>query len=125
MQPTALTQDSPMRADTPRESLAWHAEHLWRDAGPQVLAFAGQLSDPQAAELWRALAALDQLYSDRRLEQERALWGAITAHLPGLAPTLRLLQSHLEGDTGTCLGHDRDDGGETLCQLTREVGYEG
>jgi hypothetical protein len=120
MQPTPQSDDT-----SPRARIAAQAAAPGGGREAVVLGFAAQLCEPQAAAFVPVLVACDNLRLAGRVAAEDAYFRALVAHLPGLAPTLRLLESHLEGDQGTCAGHDQDDARQPLCRLTRAVGYEG
>jgi hypothetical protein len=128
MQPTPRGQDStaglvpPGPDATPRELIAWAAAHDWAEAGPAVLAFAGQLSDAQAHAFLGVLNTLDTVATHRAFEQERTSWAALGAHMPGLAPAFELVRAHIQADQPACKEPMR---GAADCRLAREVGYAG
>ena len=95
-EPTPRAQDTSVERHTARESIAWFANDLGGEAAPAILGLAAQLSDGQATALASMLGRLDTAYMYKHFDQERALWRALEAHLPGLAPTLELLRAHLQ-----------------------------
>jgi hypothetical protein len=120
MQPTPPIEDTTPRARIAAQAAAWGG-----DCGAIVLGFAAQLSEGQAAAFVPVLVACDNLRLAHRIDAEDAYFRALAAHLPGLAPTLRVLHGHLIEDAPTCvdLDHEPREDGAGPCRLAREVGF--
>jgi hypothetical protein len=124
MQPTPRDQDT-TETRTVREAIAAQAATWGGDCGAIVLGFAAQLSEAQAAAFVPVLNACDNLCLAARIDAEDAYARALAAHLPGLAPTLRVLHGHLIADTPTCvdLDHEPREDDASPCRLARAVGF--
>jgi len=119
MQPTPQVEDTSPRARIAEQAASWGG-----DCGAVVLGFAAQLSEAQAAAFVPVLVACDNLRLAHSVAAEDAYFRALVAHLPGLAPTLRVLHGHLIEDTPRC-GDDDSPAGTAPCRLAAEVGFHG
>jgi hypothetical protein len=120
MQPTPPIEDTTPRARIAAQAAAWGG-----DCGAIVLGFAAQLSEGQAAAFVPVLVACDNRRLALGVAAEDAYFRALAAHLPGLAPTLRVLHGHLIEDTPTCvdLDHEPREDDASPCRLARAVGF--
>jgi hypothetical protein len=119
MQPSPHVEHTSPRARIAEQAAAWGG--AWEAI---VLDFAAQLSESQAAAFVPVLVACDNRRLAGSVAAEDAYFRALVAHLPGLAPTLRLLHGHLIEDAPRC-GDDGQQDDPAPCRLAAEVGFHG
>ncbi|HEY7059935.1 MAG TPA: hypothetical protein VII06_00540 [Chloroflexota bacterium] len=106
------------------------AAELFEDLEQPIAALAAQLPDALVDEFLQLLLCFDDHVAARELNREDIVWRALTAHLPGLAPTLDVLRAHLQEDVKpACVTTSEwcDETGELHsrdhCRLGHEAGY--
>jgi hypothetical protein len=100
-------------AEIPSDALARLARYM--DDLPAALAaqaidFGRTLPEDRLGPLVDLLAALARQHEREAMDDEDALWTAITAHVPGLAPLLHMLRVHIgNAPPGGCATDPRAD----------------
>jgi hypothetical protein len=64
--------------------------------------FAHALPPELGGEFWGFIWALDFWARGDTLDDEREIWEQVLAHVPGLAPALRLVKRHVIGSVDGC-----------------------
>ena len=92
--------------------------------------FAARLPDTLVDDFLGLLAEIDSHILTCEMNREDIVWRALTAHLPGLAPTLDVLRAHLQEDVKpACVTTSewRDEAGQLHwrdhCRLGHQAGY--
>lgn len=96
-----------------------------------LLAFAARLPDELADDFVQLLLEFDSHNLGLQLDREDIVWRTVTAHLPGLAPTLEILRAHLQETTQPACAVTAewcDQAGKvhsrTFCRIAHESGYD-